>query len=260
MRVKDEAGTLGATLESLRRQTVEAEIIVVDSGSTDGSLEIARRSCDRLIQIAPHEFTYGRALNLGAQAASAPVHLALSSHCAPAGDDWIERALAHYAREDVAAAHGDLALPDGTLLTSVFFQDEAFARAHPRWGFSNHASSWRASVWERFAFDESLRFAEDKEWALRVLSAGWTIAVDPAMWVDMSHVWRNGPVTFFRRERAATEAIAGFAELPPYRIADLVHEWWHDIAPDQRSRARARLNPVRWAGMLGRYAGGRARP
>ena len=36
---------------------------------------------DRLIEISPEEFTFGHALNLGAEAASAPIHFALSSHC-----------------------------------------------------------------------------------------------------------------------------------------------------------------------------------
>jgi rhamnosyltransferase len=257
VRVKDEAGTLGATLAALRAQTVVPEIIVVDSGSTDGSLEIARRWCDQLVEIAPREFSYGRALNIGARAASAPVHFALSAHCVPARRDWVERALAHYARADVAGTTGDLELPGRVPLSGPFFQDEAFARAHPRWGFSNHASSWRASVWERFAFDESLDYAEDKEWALRVLAAGWVIAVDPDLWVDLSHQWRSGALVFFHRERRAARAMRRFVALPPYGLRELLREWWFDIPPDHRSALRARLNPVRWAGMIGRYAGQR---
>lgn len=258
VRVKDEAATLVATLEALRAQTVEPEVIVVDSGSTDGSLEIARRWCDQLVEIAPGEFSYGRALNIGARNASAPVHFALSSHCAPARRDWIACALAHYARDDVAGTTGDLELPGRVPLPGPFFQDESFARAHPRWGFSNHASSWRASVWEEFPFDESLEAAEDKEWALRVLAAGWVIAVDPRLWVDMSHGWRNGTRSFFQREKRVARAMSRFAALPAYGPGELLHEWWYEIPPDHRSVLRSRLNPTRWAGMLGRYAGQRA--
>ena len=65
VRCRDEVRTLERTLESLRRQTVDPEIVVVDSGSSDGSLEVARRYADQLIEIPPETFTFGHALNVG---------------------------------------------------------------------------------------------------------------------------------------------------------------------------------------------------
>ena len=106
VRAKDEARDIERTFKALRRQTVPVEIVVVDSGSTDGTVEIAKRWCDRLIEIPAESFTYGYSANLGAEAASAPFCFSLSAHCAPLGDDWVERSLRHYAREDVAATNG----------------------------------------------------------------------------------------------------------------------------------------------------------
>jgi rhamnosyltransferase len=140
VRARDEERTIGRTLEALRDQSVPAEVIVVDSGSTDRTLEIANKYCDRLIEIPADSFTFGHALNAGARAASAPVHFALSAHCFPERPDWIERSIAHYRRMDVAGTHGAHALPDGRPLEAVLHQDAAHARAHPWWGFSNHAS------------------------------------------------------------------------------------------------------------------------
>ncbi len=67
VRCKDEEKLLERALTSLRRQTVEPEIVVVDSGSTDRSLEIAKRWCDRLVEIPAESFTHGYALNVGAR-------------------------------------------------------------------------------------------------------------------------------------------------------------------------------------------------
>ena len=256
VRCRDEHETLGRTLSTLRAQTVPAEIIVVDSGSVDGSVELARREADRVIEIPPERFSYGYSLNVGAQAASADVHFALSSHCF-APPHWIETALAHYERAGVAATNGIQTFADGRPVTEPFVQDAAHARADPWWGFSNHASSWRAAVWREHPFDERMDYAEDREWAWRVTAAGWTIVYDPALWVDLSHSWR-GRSNFFTRQRRAARAVAAFSGAPPYRLRDLARDWWRDIPDDRHSPAAHRfLNVGRFAGLLGHYVGRR---
>jgi rhamnosyltransferase len=259
VRARNEEAGIGRALASLRRQTVEPEIIVVDSGSTDGTLDIARTMCDRLIEIPAASFSYGRALNIGAEAAQANVHFALSAHCEATRVDWVQRTLARYERDDVAGACGGSGRPDGEPLEAVFHQTAADARANPYWGFSNHASSWRASVWREFPFHEGMDYAEDKEWAWRVLHAGWVIAYEPALWVDMSHQWRGGTVDFFERQRRGARALATFAPLPPYGLRELGREWWNDL-PEPRRRGpfvHRFLNHRRLAGLAGKYLGHR---
>ncbi len=258
VRARDEASTVGRVLSLLHRQTVRPEIIVVDSGSTDGTDRIAGELCDRLIRIAPHDFTYGYALNMGAAAASADVHFALSAHCFPPDDEWIARSLALYARADVAGTGGhDAGTPE------VFYQDHGHARTHPHIGFSNHASSWRADVWHEFPFDERLGAAEDKEWGLRVTRAGWVLAFSREVNVDMSHAWCSARELFVRERRCAS-ALASFGQLGPYGLDDLARDWWNALPRDHHSRAFHRfVNYRRWAGLAGRWLGvhgGLARP
>ncbi len=52
--VRDGGELLARTLAALARQTVEHELLVCDSGSTDGSLVLARAHGARVIEIAPH--------------------------------------------------------------------------------------------------------------------------------------------------------------------------------------------------------------
>ena len=88
-----------------------------------------------------------------------------------------------------------------------------------------------------------------------MLDAGRVIVIDPALHVDMRHVWRAGLREHFTRKRRAAAAIASFSDLPPYGLRQLVREWWADM-PDQRhSRLLYRLDYRRMAGLAGKYAG-----
>lgn len=257
VRAKDKAGTIERTLRSIRDQSVAAEIVVVDSGSVDGTLELAERWADRVVRIPPERFTYGYALNLGAEHATGPVHVALSAHCALPRADWLALCLRHYDRPDVAAVNGRRAKRDEPGLPGTFLQDHAHACEHPWWGFSNHASSWRADVWRRHRFDELLGYAEDKEWALRVLSEGWVIAFDVGLFVDMSHQWRTTLREFTSRQRRSAQAIASFSPTARYGPLELAVDWWSGDV-DHRPAWRRRLSPRRIAGLLAKFRGFRA--
>ena len=254
VRTKDSSATVERAFSSLRRQTVPVELVVVDSGSRDDTLDVAARWCDRVLEIPADRYTSGRALNLGSDAASGEFVFALSSHSVAPRDDWIERALAHYRREDVAGVAGTTTKPDGSPLHGIYYEGPADARKNPQWGFSNHASSWRKSVWEQQPFREDLLVTEDKEWAWRVIDAGWVIAYDPLLWVDQSHRWRVGTRAYFQRERREQYHLGLVAELPPYTLLDAVREWWTPPR-DEHSRLFHLLNYRRAAGLAGKYAG-----
>jgi rhamnosyltransferase len=259
VRARDKADTIERTLRALRAQTAEPEIIVVDSGSRDASVRIARRFCDVLVETPPEQFSYGGALNRGARLASAPVHFALSAHCAPRDPDWIERSLAHYRNPRVAATAGGRRLPDGTPLRAPFLQDAAHARRHPFWGYSNHAASWRADVWREFQFDERLPAAEDREWSWRVLEAGWRIVVDPVLDIERRRGLSEGLLAWFRRRRREMVAHTMFEEHVSYDLRDLAREWWAGEPLDRRILLRRRLSPGRTVGLAGKYVGARTR-
>jgi rhamnosyltransferase len=259
IRAKDKADTIERTLRAIRLQTCSAEIVVVDSGSTDGTLDIARRWADQVVEIPAETFTYGKALNVGAAAASGTVHFALSAHCVPPRDDWLEQSLRLYSTDEVAATSQSLRTPKGEPIEDYYLQTLADAVRRPGWGFSNHASSWRASVWQSVPFREDLPACEDKEWSWRVLAAGWTIAYSPQLWVPTVHRRQQGLVELHRRavREARSMICLGAVRRPTAREA--LRAWWQGLSELSRYPTwLRRLSPYRLVELEGALTGARA--
>jgi glycosyltransferase involved in cell wall biosynthesis len=259
VRAHDSRADLEQLLPALRRQTVAAELVVVDSGSRDGSQAVAERRADLVLELARGTYSPGRSLNRGAAQAGGEILLPFSSHCRPPSDDWIERCLSHYSRPDVVATNGASRDAGKRPLSGVFHQDGGHARAHPNWGYSNHASSLRAEAWRDHPFDEEVRTAEDRLWAIEVTARGWVIAHDPALCVSQEHRYKQGTVNFLRRERRELIVIGANVAMPAYSFNSLLRDWWSDVPSNDRYPRPVHrfLNFRRTAGMLGRYLGHR---
>ena len=264
VRCRDEARNIEACLRSLRAQTVGTEIVLVDSGSTDATVELARPLCDRIVHLPSQEFSFGRALNLGVRHAQGEILFALSAHCVAPDTGWVERSLVHYRDQSVAGVSGAARLPDGQLLDkarSATFDD---VRADPHWGFSNHASSWRRSAWEVVPFRETAKSCEDKLWMWTVMLAGWKVVLDPRVVVSSEHRRAAGIRSLWRREVAEHAAVAAALDFPLRTRGALFWEWWDDFPwPSERPKWQRRLNPWRatelLAGALGDRLGARRR-
>lgn len=256
VRAKNKEQTIERALRGLRGQTVETEIILVDSGSTDRTVELAHPYCDQVITIPPEDFTYGGALNLGTRHAGGEVVFALSAHCVPSSAEWVELALRAYADDRVAGTWGPLAGPDGSPLNGPATFTLADIGSDVTWGFSNHASSWRKRVWEEFPFDEHLVACEDKEWMWRVMKAGYHLYADPRLVVDSSHRREAGIGALYKRvhrERLALSEIIGY---PRLTAAGLVRKWWSEFPnASRRPLWQRRLSPWRAAELVGEYTG-----
>jgi rhamnosyltransferase len=255
IRVRDEARALQRLLALLAGQTAAHEVVVVDSGSRDGSPDAARAAGARVIEIPARAFTFGRALNLGAAACGAEVVVALSAHAFPRDAGWLERMAAALDDPGVACAFGPVRDWAGRPLAAPVLQDAALAGEHPQWGYSNGAGAFRASLWRERGFREDLPGCEDREWALWALGRGHVCLLDPGLAVDHDHSRDSLRASFARYAREARGDRA-FLDLPPYGARDAVREWWSDQGW-HRSRARARLDPRRMARLAGKWWGRR---
>jgi rhamnosyltransferase len=255
IRTKNEAASIGRLLEILASQTIadRLEAIVVDSGSTDATVQIARDAGATVIEIAPEEFTFGRALNVGSAAAHAPIVIALSAHAFPRDDTWAERLVAKFDRPHVACASWERLEPNGKPLAREVEQDLAAARRDHRLGYSNAAGAYRTELWRQRPFREDMPGTEDKEWAWHWLCEGWKVVLDPALEVDHDHS-RDPLRAVFDRARREWIGYAMYLDVPPYPARALIREWWSSL-DGHATHLRARLSPWRFARLVGKYAG-----
>src|ERR1700716_4208517 len=87
--VRDGGPLFAGVLSSLAGQSVEHELVVCDSGSRDGSRELAIDHGARVIDIAPGLFSHGGVRNRLMQTAGGTHVALLTQDAEPADADWL---------------------------------------------------------------------------------------------------------------------------------------------------------------------------
>jgi rhamnosyltransferase len=210
--VRNGAATLPDLLDAVRGQRTDAdvEVVVVDSGSTDGTEEILRRHrVDRLIAIRPGTFDHGETRNLGIERSRGDFAVLLVQDAVPASDTWLDALVApllddpsvagSFARQvprpgasEIAKHYLSLWVAAGDTPRTVSVADPAELEALAPGdrlrlcAFDNVCSCVRRSVWQRHPFRPT-PIGEDAVWAREVLLAGHHLAFAPEAVVVHSH-------------------------------------------------------------------------
>jgi rhamnosyltransferase len=205
------AATLPAVLDGIGRQRASfaAEVIAVDSGSTDGSRELLGGRVDRLITIAADAFNHGLTRNLGIEHARGELVILLVQDAIPASDLWLTNLTAPMFADDRLAGvfARQLPRPDASPVSRHYLSRylasrddrrtvavasrQEFEALPPldrldRCTFDNVCSCIRRSVWLDRPFAKT-PIAEDVEWARDVLLSGYHLAYVPDAVVIHSH-------------------------------------------------------------------------
>jgi rhamnosyltransferase len=189
------------------------EILAVDSGSSDGSLEALEAAGARVIRVPPEEFGHGRTRNLAAREACGDIVAFLTQDATPADDSWLAALIApldadpllagvwsrHLARSDCHPMERrtieEFPLFAGPAVRVAAARGNADYAEHPElfvW-FSNNAAAFPRSVLLRWPFPD-VEFAEDQAWARLVLEAGFRTALANESRILHSHAysaWTN---------------------------------------------------------------------
>ncbi len=200
---------IGRLLDGICQQgRNDVEVIIVDSGSTDSTVEIVRQYPIKLLTIRPEDFSFGRSLNIGCTAATGDFIVMASAHVYPTYKDWLAGLVLPFSDPGVALVYGKqrgneiTKFSEGQVLSKWFPDQSDYSQKHP---FCNNANSAiRRTLWDQLPYDESLTGLEDLDWARRAIDLGYKIAY--AADAEIIHVHDEGPKQTYNRYRR--EAIA----------------------------------------------------
>jgi rhamnosyltransferase len=202
--VKDGGSDLVRCLEAIAAQKVDdqVEVVVVDSGSSDGSPDRAREFGAEVHEIPASDFVHGATRNLAAQLSRGEVLVFTTQDAVPADDHWLDRLVRALEGDGVVGAYGRQLPHEDATPPEQFFLDFMYG-ASPRIQrlggieelsfeqtlFSNVNSAIPRRVWEANPFRDNVTMSEDQEWSRRMLLAGQTIVYEPGAAVRHSHAY-----------------------------------------------------------------------
>ena len=187
----------------------ELEVLVVDSGSTDGTTELARRYGALVHEIPKADFNHGATRNLGISLARGEYVALTVQDALPLDERWLAAMVENLERDErVAGVYGrQIPRSEASVLTRVLVNSlasaslerrEHFAGSPEQYhkmppmkrrrlaAFDNVSSCLRRSIWEKLPFEKT-NFAEDLRWGKSVVEAGYKTVYEPRSAVFHSH-------------------------------------------------------------------------
>lgn len=203
IRAFNEEKHIGKLIHGIKNQisSHEIEIIVVDSGSTDNTVKISEKEGVKIIHLSPEEFSFGYALNVGAEKAQGEILLFASAHVYPVYTNWIDKMLEPFTKKNVALVYGRQ-IGDNC---SKYSEQRLFAKWFPEksnynqmYPFCNNANTAiRKSLWEKQYYNETLTGLEDLAWAEQILNKGYHLVYEAE--AVIVHVHEETPKKIYNR-------------------------------------------------------------
>ncbi|MCG2462592.1 glycosyltransferase [Flavobacteriaceae bacterium F89] len=240
--VKNGSATIANCLNAIKGQNIynQTEVIIIDSGSSDGTLEILENYDVKIIPIDPKSFNHGATRNLGVKHAKGEFVVMTVQDAIAINDTWLETMLAHYKDPEVAGVCGQQIVPhdpeknphewfrpqSSSTIKHVQFRDRMKFEAlspkeqHAVCGWDDVNAMYRRKVLENIPF-QPLVYGEDMFWAKQALEQGHKLVFDSA--ARVAHYHFQYPEYTYRRtliSKLFTYKCFGYERVDTYTLKD----------------------------------------
>jgi rhamnosyltransferase len=269
LRSCNEAWALQETLPALQAQEyTNWELIVFDSGSTDGSVELIRRAHPRhFIQIAQHEYNPSRVMNHGMRLARSDYAIFLNADATPQGGHWLRPLVSALFFSHHAAVFGRQIPRPGCKAVYACDYERCFGpgRESRHWDhfFSMASSGIRKDIWSIRNFNEQLQYSEDDEYTRWCRAQRYSVVYVPESVAMHSHNYT--PAQAYKRSFGEGRALAAVWTGSPRdvnAIRTVLFGWLNDARRDLSFCLRNRrisewphAMRIRWQQRRGKLAG-----
>lgn len=269
MRSCNEGWALRDTLAALPAQDYKNwELIVIDSGSTDNSVDLIRRANPaHFVQIRREDYNPSRVMNHGMELAQSDFGIFLNADAAPQGGHWLRPLVEALQGPDVAAVFGrQIPRPD---CEAVYAHDyeRCFGpnRESTNWDhfFSMVSSGLRKDIWSQRGFLEKMQYSEDDEYTRWCREQGYRVVYVPESVVMHSHNYT--PQQAYKRSFGEAKALAAVWNGEPTQInfpKTVLLGWTNDARRDlafcsrnNRLREWPHAAKIRWQQRRAKLAG-----
>jgi rhamnosyltransferase len=218
---KDEEKYIDSTLNMVFRQNIDKklEVIIIDSGSRDSTLNIARHYPVQISEIPTQDFGHGRTRNLGVQIAKGEIVVFLNADATPVNKDWLGNLIANFEKDEKIVGVYSRVYPrfncnplrfweilneNGKERQVRYIEDfNAYRHMKPRdkrkfIAFQSISCAARRDFLLKYPF-ENIEFGEDLEWSKRVMENGFKIVFEHKSVVLHSHNFYHSFVETFKK-------------------------------------------------------------
>jgi len=240
---KDAGRTFEYTLKRIREQQgiKELDIVIVDSGSKDETLEIAAKFGARVQTIVPENFNHGETRNLGASNADGDYILFTVQDALPIGKYWLymlvtaleaDEQLAAVTCRQIPSSDADLfacfSLWHHYTVTLQFYEDRVFSggdtfdalpvdEKRRRAGLEDVCCCIKKEIFDQYRF-KRIQSSEDLDLGIRLMQGGYKLGYLFSAGVIHSH--NRNPDYFLKRSYIDTKTVSKIVGFNSQEVCD----------------------------------------